>query len=161
MTAILVSYVNHFDGHHEVYPIHVTIESGKFTGVLMQAFNRQMEYFQSLNEYMVDMGILSDIDKGFTLQNVASFFTDRGSVVGKLRKLIEGETHRSILHFYELLHAYVGLRRVTSFQRAQRRALNEAASVSNSDSNLQVPQQQRPLRGVVRGALPPWSCTVG
>ena len=91
------------DGSLSMYPIHVTVECGKTAHVLYLSLLRQMAYWKTLSNHLVELGLLSRANT-FSLDCVASMFTDRGSVLGCLRGMISKYTNRSILHLYELLH---------------------------------------------------------
>ena len=101
LTAYLVSWVE--DTSLKVYPIHVSVESGKNSEVLITALKRQMEYFKQLNDYLALEGCI-EADERFDLECLTSTFTDRGSVVMGLANKISSETQRSLLRMYELQH---------------------------------------------------------
>ena len=86
-----------------MYPIHVTIESGKSSAILYSALKRQFEYYQHLNKYLLEEGVIEG-EQTFDLDCVASTFTDRGAPIMGLGSRIAEDTHRHLLRMYELQH---------------------------------------------------------
>ena len=102
LTAYLVSWVNQATVL-TMYPIHVTIESGKSSAILFAALKRQFEYYQLLNKYVLEEGTIES-EQAFDIDCIASTFTDRGAPIMGLGSRIAEDTHRRLLRMYELQH---------------------------------------------------------
>ena len=90
-------------GTLDVHPIHVTVESRVTGDILFKSLSRQMQYWKSLNDYLLECGII-DKDRTFTLECIGAMFSDKGSPLGRMRGLVSQHSKRAILHFYELMH---------------------------------------------------------